>query len=291
MDTVGTFDVYDVLSRYNIITAFHKFYTFEDYKEKHLMNGLNPNLYMICCGTSKNEIDEAVKIVKFLKGKFLCIDIANGYQESLIEKCKDIKSKNPNIILVAGNIATCEQTTRLIKEGGVDIVKIGIGPGSACLTREKTGVGVPQLSAVLECARAAKDVGGRIIADGGICCPGDVSKAFIAGADYVMMGGIFAGHDENPGDLIEENGQKLKLFYGMSSKQAMTTHYGKMNNYRTSEGREIKIKYKGKLQTTVEDYLGGIRSTCTYINCNKLSDMYLKGSFVKVTQQLNTSLV
>jgi len=197
----------------------------------------------------------------------------------------------PDKIIIAGNVATREMVEELILNGKVDGVKVGIGPGSACLTRMKTGVGVPQLSAIIDCADAAHGCGGFIIGDGGITCPGDMSKAFGGGADFVMCGGVFAGHDENPGEVIEQNGEKFKLFYGMSSKLAMEKHYGKMAKYRSSEGREIKVKYKGALDTTVLDYLGGIRSTCAYINAHKIKHMSKCVTFVVVSQQINTHLV
>ena len=180
----------------------------------------------------------------------------------------------------------------MILNGKVDIVKIGIGPGAVCTTRLKTGVGMPQLSAIIECADAAHGVGGHIIADGGITTPGDMAKAFGAGADFVMAGSLFAGHDENPGELIEdEHGNKFKMFYGMSSQHAMEKHYGKMNTYRASEGRKLKIKYKGPLENTILDYLGGLRSTCTYINAPSIKEMAKCTTFVQVSQQVNTSLL
>ena len=291
MDTVGTFEIYRELSKYNIITAFHKFYTLDDYKLEYLSNNLNPDLFMVSCGISKHEIKNAIEILKFVKGKYLCIDIANGYLESLLEICLNIKTNYPEIILVVGNVATPEQVEKLITIGKADIIKIGIGPGSACLTREKTGVGVPQLSAIMKCSEAAKKLGGKIIADGGITCPGDLAKSFVAGADYVMMGGIFSGHNESPGEIIEENNIKYKLFYGMSSGAAMKKHYGKVNSYRTSEGRVVKIKLKGPIENTILDYLGGLRSCCTYINCNNIMEMYENGTFIKVYKQLNTTLL
>ncbi len=150
---------------------------------------------------------------------------------------------------------------------------------------------MPQLSAIIECADAAHGVGGLIIGDGGITCPGDMAKAFGGGADFVMVGSAFAGHDENPGKVEEENGVKVKKFYGMSSKQAMDKHYGKMAEYRSSEGRELKIKYKGPLANTVQDYLGGLRSTCTYINAVSIKQMAKCTTFIQVSNQLNTSLV
>ena len=179
----------------------------------------------------------------------------------------------------------------LCLEGDVDIIKCGIGPGSACTTRLKTGVGMPQLSCIMDCGDAAHGVGNYIIGDGGITSPGDLSKAFGGGADFVMMGGIFAGHDENPGEIVEniQNGinKKFKLFYGMSSTHAMEKFYGKKNDYRSSEGKVVYIPYKGALKDTIEDYLGGVRSTCTYIGAKCIKHMPKCTTFVLVSQQLN----
>jgi len=175
-----------------------------------------------------------------------------------------------------------------LKESGVDVIKVGIGPGSACTTRIKTGIGVPQFTAVMECVKEANNHGVMVMADGGITCPGDVSKGFGAGGDFIMIGGQFSGHDENPGDIVEENGVKYKSFYGMSSETAMKKHYGKMDNYRSSEGRTIKVKYKGRLENTVLNYLGGVRSTCTYINAAKIKNIPKCCTFVRVKNQLNT---
>ena len=208
--------------------------------------------------------------------------------ERLVSFCREIRDKFPNKVIVAGNVVTREITEELILQGKVDIVKVGIGPGSACLTRTQTGVGMPQLSAINECADAAHGVNGFIIGDGGITCPGDVSKGFGAGGDFIMIGGQFAGHDENPGEIIEEGGVKYKEFYGMSSETAMNKHFGKMDNYRSSEGRSLKIKYKGPLEKTVENFLGGIRSTCTYINAAEIKNIPKCCTFVRVNRQLNT---
>jgi len=178
-----------------------------------------------------------------------------------------------------------------IINGKVDVVKIGIGPGSACLTRRKTGVGVPQLSAIIECADGAHGVNGCIVGDGGITSPGDLAKAFGGGADFVMIGGQFAGHDENPGELEERDGKKYKLFYGMSSEHAMKKNYNGVNNYRTSEGRCLRIKYKGDINGTVSDFLGGLRSACTYVGCENLEEMSDFTKFVRVGKQFNNSLI
>ena len=211
--------------------------------------------------------------------------------KKMVDFCRLVRDMFPNLIIVAGNVATREMVEELIINGKVDVVKVGIGPGSACLTRMKTGVGVPQLSAIIECSDAAHGLGGFIIGDGGITCPGDMSKAFGGGADFVMMGGQFAGHDENPGKVIEENGKKMKLFYGMSSEHAMNKHYGQMAKYRSSEGREIKIPYKGPLENTILDYLGGVRSTCTYINAKCIKHIPKCTTFILANQQLNTHFV
>ena len=288
MDTIGTFEVYDKLKEHKIVTALHKHYSLEDYLEKNKSDRLDPEYFMVSTGISDNDYVKLKSILSNINCKWICIDVANGYMNKLVEFCKKVRDLYPEKIIVAGNVVTREMVEELILNGGVNVVKVGIGSGSGCLTRMKTGVGMPQLSAIIECADAAHGAGGHIISDGGITCPGDMAKAFGAGADFVMVGGQFSGHDENPGELIEENGEKYKLFYGMSSKHAMEKHYGKMNNYRSSEGRCIKVKYKGSINETVEDYLGGLRSACSYINAHNIKNMPKCTTFVQVSQQLNT---
>jgi GMP reductase len=287
MDTIGTWDVYNVLSKHKIITAFHKFYTASDYKDMTI-RGLNPDFFMVSTGISEKDFNNLKEIIDTVDVRFVCIDVANGYMQKLVEFCNKVRTNYPDKIIVAGNVVTREITEELILQGKVDIVKVGIGPGSACLTRTQTGVGMPQLSAIDECADAAHGVNGFIIGDGGITSPGDVSKGFGAGADFIMIGGQFSGHDENPGEIIEDNGNKYKLFYGMSSDTAMNKHFGKMEKYRSSEGRTVKIKYKGSLENTVQNYLGGIRSTCTYINAKEIKHVPKCCTFVRVNRQLNT---
>ena len=288
MDTIGTFDVYKVLSKHKIITAFHKFYTLRQFEN---MAGLDPNYFAVSTGISEYDFGKLNEIMNSNFGsrvKFICIDVANGYMEQLIDFCSKVRDLYPSKILIAGNVVTREITEELILKGKVDIVKVGIGPGSACTTRLKTGVGMPQLSSISECADAAHGVNGYIIGDGGITCPGDVSKGYGAGADFIMIGGIFSGHDENPGDIItEDNGDKFKLFYGMSSDTAMNKHFGEMAKYRSSEGKTVKIKYKGPLENTVSDILGGVRSTCTYINAKQIKNIPKCCTFVRVNRQLN----
>ena len=292
MDTTGTFNVYDVLKEHKMITCLNKFYSLKNFKEYTKLNGtLNPDYFMISTGIDERGFSNLNDIVEYTNAKWICVDVANGYMEQVVKFCQKVRVCFPNKIIVAGNVATREMVEELIINGKVDGGKVGIGPGSACLTRLKTGVGVPQLSAIIECADAAHGCGGFIIGDGGITCPGDMSKAFGGGADFVMCGGVFSGHYENPGEIIEENGQKYKMFYGMSSELAMEKHYGKMANYRSSEGRVIKVKLKGHLENTILDYLGGLRSTCAYINAHKMKHMSKCVTFVVVSQQLNTHLV
>lgn len=283
MDTVGTLEVYQVLSKHKIITALHKFYDLDDLQKLEL----NEDYFMISTGISDSDYERLENILDNIKVKWVCIDVANGYMQQLVDFCKKVREKYPDKIIVAGNVVSREMTEELIINGKVDVVKVGIGPGSACVTRLKTGVGMPQLSAVIESGDAAHGVNGYIISDGGITCPGDMAKAFGGGADFVMVGGQFAGHDENPGEVLEENGEKFKIFYGMSSEHAMKKHYGQMAKYRSSEGRFIKLKYRGPIEDTVLDYLGGIRSCCTYINASCIKNMSKCTSFVMVSQQLN----
>jgi GMP reductase len=294
MDTVGTFDVYSVLSKFQIITALHKFYTVSDFILYQSNNNIimNPDFFMVSTGINESDFIRLKEILSVIHCKWICIDIANGYIQSLVQFCKRVREAYPDKIIVAGNVVTREIVEELILNGGVDVVKVGIGPGSACLTRMKTGVGMPQLSAIMECADAAHGVGGHIIGDGGITCPGDMAKAFGGGADFVMVGGVFSGHDENPGEIITNpDGSQSKLFYGMSSSHAMNKYYGGMSDYRASEGRTIRVPYRGPLQNTVIDYLGGLRSTCTYINASCIKHIPLCTTFVQVSQQLNTSLI
>jgi GMP reductase len=288
MDTTGTFEVYDVLSKFKMITCFNKFYTQKDFIDRMAENPLDPDYFMLSCGIGEWNIDTLVEKIEITKAKWICVDVANGYMRDVVTFCSKLRKVFPDQIIVAGNVATREMVEELILNGKVDVVKCGIGPGSACLTRRKTGVGVPQLSTIIECADGAHGCGGMIIGDGGITCPGDLAKAFGGGADFVMIGGQFAGHDENPGEVKEVDGKKYKLFYGMSSEHAMKKHYGSMAEYRSSEGRLIKVPYKGSLEVTVKDYLGGLRSACAYINAHKIKHMPKCTTFLLVNQQLNT---
>lgn len=314
MDSVGTFRVANVLNKYNMITCFTKHTSNDDIKQWYLSTD-NIN-WFYSMGITTEDFDKFKNFIKIIQADleylFVNVDIANGYIKTLPEFIRTLRQTKFPLVISAGNVVTREMTEELIL-AGADIVKIGIGPGSACTTRDKTGVGYPQLSAIIECADAAHGLGGYVIADGGCKTSGDVAKAFGAGADFVMLGGMFTGHTENLSDTIfsqlkdeydfylnlpesahASNNltfedfaysklQKSKLtYYGMSSKEAMINHYGKKADYRAAEGQSIMVDYKGHLCDTVEDILGGLRSTCTYIGARRLKDIPKCTTFVKV---------
>ncbi|MBQ0153110.1 MAG: GMP reductase, partial [Chryseobacterium sp.] len=288
MDTVGTFEMATELAKEKIITAIHKHYSIEEWAEFLKDKDQNFHQY-IALSTGTGEKDEE-KLKKLLHNhpqiEFLCIDVANGYSEHFVQFVKKARINFPDKIIIAGNVVTGEMVEELLL-AGADIIKVGIGPGSVCTTRVKTGVGYPQLSAVIECADAAHGLKGHIIADGGCKVPGDVAKAFGGGADFVMLGGMFAGHDESGGEIIEENGKKFRLFYGMSSQTAMDKHSGGVAEYRASEGKTVKIAYKGAVSETIKDILGGVRSTCTYVGAPTLKELSKRTTFIRVQEQEN----
>ena len=288
MDTVGTLEMAEALAKDKIITAVHKHYSLEDW---NTFLGNQPesifDYIALSTGIGQNDEEKIKQIVNaHPQINFLCIDVANGYSEYFVDFVKKIRSNYPDKTIIAGNVVTGEMVEELIL-AGADIIKVGIGPGSVCTTRIKTGVGYPQLSAIIECADAAHGLGGHIISDGGCKIPGDVAKAFGGGADFVMLGGMFAGHDESGGEIVEENGKKFRLFYGMSSQTAMDKHSGGVAEYRASEGKTVKVAYKGAVSETVKDILGGVRSTCTYVGASQLKELSKRTTFIRVLEQEN----
>jgi GMP reductase len=289
MDTVGTFEVAEVLAKRKCITAMHKHYSVDEWKAWAAGRGKDVLPYVaVSCGILGKDVDKLGEILAAIPDiKMICVDVANGYAEAFVQAIRDIRKRFPDKTIMAGNVVTKEMTEELIFSGA-DIIKVGIGPGSVCTTRKQTGVGYPQLSAVMECADAAHGLGGRIISDGGCTCPGDVAKAFGGGADFVMLGGMLAGHEECAGDTVESNGEFFKVFYGMSSDTAMKKHAGGVAEYRSSEGKTVKVPYRGPIDETIRDILGGIRSACTYVGAAELRELPKRTSFIRVTQQLNT---
>ena len=305
MDGVGTFAMADTLSAQGIFTCLVKTYSADELIEFFdTDNYLRTNHVAMSIGTSDDDWCKLEIVSAIVKGKlkYLCMDIANGYSDHFAQHVRKVRKNFPHLVIIAGNVVTGEMTEELIL-AGADIVKVGIGPGSVCTTRIQTGVGYPQLSAVIECSDAAHGLGGHIIADGGCTCPGDVAKAFAAGADFVMLGGMLAGHDEGGGEVIEKFYETNQLedlhgervierkqfvqFYGMSSDAANTKHFGGLKDYRSSEGREVLVPYRGSVGITIQDLTGGLRSTCTYAGALKLKQLSKCTTFVRCTQQFN----
>lgn len=302
MASTGTFAMAKSFQKHNMLVCLHKFYSTEE-----LINFYENNEAFYTLGIKDSDFEKLNYFVKN-KGsspKYICLDVANGYTKYFVDKCKQIRDKFPDSVLLAGNVCTPEMVQELLLSGGVDIVKIGIGGGSACLTRVVAGVGVPQLSAVIECADAAHGLRGHIVADGGCTTSGDVAKAFGAGADFVMLGGMLSGHEEcegdweyeykstkgfwqpiDPGTPSEKRKKSLK-FFGMSSKEAMEKFNGGKCEYKASEGRCVSVPYRGLVEDTIIEILGGIRSTCTYVGTEKLKDLSKCCTFVRVNNTHN----
>jgi len=307
MDGVGTMHMADKLTEQKIFTCLVKTYSAEqlskffnsDYPDSRRRENVAMSI-----GTSDADFLKLVEVQAQVGSnlKYVCMDIANGYSDHFAARVRKVRDQFPRLVIIAGNVVTGEMTEELILSGA-DIIKVGIGPGSVCTTRIQTGVGYPQLSAVIECADAAHGLGGHIIADGGCTCPGDVAKAFAGGADFVMLGGMLAGHDEGGGEVIEKFYETNQLedlhgkrvierkqfvqFYGMSSDAANTKHFGGLKDYRSSEGREVLVPYRGNVEATIQDLLGGIRSTCTYAGAMKLKQLSKCTTFIRCTQQFN----
>lgn len=288
MDTTGTFDMALALSGMKLFTAIHKHYSPDEWKR--FMDAAPAGIedfIAVSTGTGQDDLEKLTAIfTAYPRLRFLCIDVANGYSEHFVAFVKQARKNFHDKVIIAGNVVTGEMVEELLLSGA-DMIKVGIGPGSVCTTRVKTGVGYPQLSAIIECADAAHGLGGLIISDGGCSTPGDVAKAFGAGADFVMLGGMLAGHDESGGEVIEKDGRKFRKFYGMSSATAMEKHVGGVADYRASEGKTVEVPYRGKVENTVQDILGGLRSTCTYVGASQLKELSKRTTFIRVAEQEN----
>ncbi|NAW61657.1 GMP reductase [Vibrio sp. V31_P5A7T61] len=288
MDSVGSFAMAKALAEHGVMTAIHKHYTVQDWADfVQTANGETLNKVMVSTGTSPQDFQKTQDIMALSDDLlFICIDIANGYSEHLVDYVQQVRAAFPDKVISAGNVVTGDMCEELIL-AGADVVKVGIGPGSVCTTRVKTGVGYPQLSAIIECADAAHGLGGRIIGDGGCACPGDVAKAFGGGADFVMLGGMLAGHEEAGGELVVKDGETFMKFYGMSSKSAMEKHSGGVAGYRAAEGKTVLLPYRGSVHGTIQDILGGVRSTCTYVGAAELRELTKRTTFIRVLEQEN----
>ena len=286
MDTTGLFSIAEILQGHKMLTCTQKFYSTKEFSDAW-ENGVNSEFVAVTCGSTDESFELLKRKMATNKGlKMICIDVANGYREVFLNFVKKVRGAFPEKIIIAGNVATREMTEALIL-AGADIVKVGIGPGSVCTTRKVAGVGYPQLSAISECADAAHGLNGHVMSDGGCSSPGDVAKAFAAGADFVMLGGMLAGHDESGGELIEDSGVSYKSFYGMSSAKAMETHYGEIADHRAPEGKEVRVPYRGPLEVTVQSILGGLRSACSYVGARRIKDLPKCTTFIRVSMTSN----
>lgn len=307
MDTVGTISMAKKLAEHQCMTAIHKHYSVEslvDFFGKKTAASdfelLEQNKHAIqhsfySMGIVEKDLEKFDTVFnqvgywdeKSKSGiKMVCVDVANGYTQAFVNFIKDFRKKYPKLILMAGNIVTGNMAEELLFSG-VDILKVGIGPGSACTTRKMAGVGRPQLSTVIETADAAHGLKGHICSDGGCTVPADVVKAFGAGGDFVMLGGMLAGHDESEMEPFEKDGKKYLKFYGMSSSEAMNKYSGGVASYRASEGKVVELLHRGSVEKTILDVLGGVRSACTYVGAKNLKELPKRTTFYRVSMQTN----
>ena len=289
MDVTGTLAMAKALGQHGALTALHKHYPVGALAEFFASEGGAHAFYSL--GITAHDLEKLEHVKQRAPVGKICLDVANGYSEKFLETVKRVREANPEAVIMAGNVVTGDMTEALIL-AGADIVKIGIGPGSVCTTRRVTGVGYPQLSAIIECADAAHGLKGQVCADGGCTVPGDVAKAYGAGADFVMLGGMLAGHDECDGEIRyeEHGGEKVPVsmvFYGMSSETAMKKHSGGVARYRAAEGKTVETPYRGPVDHTMQEILGGVRSMMTYIGATELKEVPKRTTFVLVTAQTN----
>ena len=296
MMSCGTFELAREVAQYKIITTFHKYYSIDDYKE-FFKDFDNPDYVSYTLGMREQDVEQLKEMKKaglIDNFSFITIDVPNGYLEKFTDLIREVRELCPEHIIVAGNVVSKELTEHLILSGA-DIVKVGIGPGSACTTRRMTGVGMPQLSAVIECGDAAHGIAneqghGLIIADGGLVHPGDSAKAFCGGADFLMSGQFFSGFEESGGETVEKNGRLYKEYIGSSSNKALKDFYGKKDKHRASEGRVTMMPHKGSIHDFLQDLFGSLRSSGTYIGARRLKEFPRRATFVRVNEQLNRSL-
>lgn len=281
MDGVGTLSMHKAFTPMRMLVALHKHYEEDAYLT------VNDDYAFVTIGIKDRDEERIMHLIAKKTPRLICIDVANGYTERFVSFVAKVRSLAPKSIIMAGNVVTGEMTEELILSGA-DIVKVGIGSGAVCTTRAKTGVGYPQLSAIIECADAAHGLGGYVCADGGCTNPGDVAKAFGAGADFVMLGGMLAAHMESELDIIQKDGKQFIEYYGSSSRRAMDKHSGGVANYRAAEGKEVLLPFRGNVVDTIEEILGGLRSSCTYVGARRLKELPKRTTFIRVSNQLNT---
>jgi GMP reductase len=287
MDTIGTFSMANALAPFRAMVALHKHYPADELIQ-FFQNEVKQDVFYTT-GSTKEDAEKLSYVRSRVPLTKISIDVANGYTESFLNAVSRTRDENRDAVIMAGTIVTAEMAEALIL-AGADIVRVGIGSGSVCTTRDLTGVGYPQLSAVIECADAAHGLKGHVCSDGGCAVPGDIAKAFGGGADFVMLGGMLAGHQECEGKIRYEDreGEKVAVameFYGMSSETAMGKYHGGIAEYRAAEGKTIEMPYRGMVNTTIQEITGGIRSMMTYIGAKKLKEIPKRTTFVLVGAQ------
>lgn len=288
MDTIGTFEMAAALCKFKALVALHKYYPAEQLID--FFRGETSSNAFFTVGSLSEDWEKLAAVKAQVSVPMISIDVANGYTEQFLDAVVRLRSENPTSVIMAGTVVTAEMTEALIL-AGADIVRIGIGSGSVCTTRDLTGVGFPQLSAVIECADAAHGLKGHVCSDGGCVVPGDIVKAVGGGADYVMLGGMLSGHSECAGDVVYElvDGQQVPkmVFYGMSSETAMRKYHGGVAEYRAAEGKTVTVPYKGEVRETIINIAGGLRSAMTYIGAENLNEVSKRTTFVLVNNQRN----
>jgi len=290
MDAIGTFSMALALASANAMVALHKHYSAEELINFFAQNATQNAFYT--AGTTSEDVEKLSHVKSRVPLTKINIDVANGYTETFLKAVSRTRDDNPDAVIMAGTVVTAEMAEALIL-AGADIVRVGIGSGSVCTTRDLTGVGYPQLTAIIECADAAHGLNGHICSDGGCTVPGDIAKAFGGGADFVMLGGMLAGHQECEGKIRyeEREGQKVPVameLYGMSSEAAMNKYHGGVAEYRTAEGKTVEVPHRGEVNSTVQEITGGIRSMMTYIGAKRLKEVPKRTTFVLVGAQRNT---
>jgi GMP reductase len=318
-----SFDMAKELANHKMIACLHKYHSLDELSNYFNSNPQNINYTFVSIGYKKSDLNHLLE----LKNKIniqpnICIDVPNGHMDAFVKYCKKVRENFPESIIIAGNVTNTSSTQELIIYGGVDIVKIGIGGGSACTTRFLTGCGVPQLSCCLENSYIAHGLQngekklGLVCSDGGHKTVGDVCKALCAGSDFVMLGGYFAGTESCNGEWTfehkaylnkdnkykdinwwqpnspgyETEKRKTKFtYYGMSTHHSQQLYEDNIKHYRASEGTKITVEYKGTVDRVIQELLGGIRSCCCYIGADTIKNMNKCAEFCRVSKIHNNN--
>lgn len=286
MDTITGAAMAQEMARLGGLGILHRFMSVEE-NVKEFLQARQAGPVGVSVGISEAEMERAVALCD-AGAEIVCVDVAHGHSKMVNQMIRALREKyGDHICLIAGNVATYAGADYLAA-AGADVIKVGIGPGSVCTTRIKTGFGVPQLSAIMDCRKVDRS----LIADGGIRTPGDAVKALAAGASCVMLGGMLAGTDETPGEkhLLPgsggtlSSGKYVKRFRGMASREAQEDFMGSMSEWKTAEGVSVEVPAKGPVSAVISDVLGGIRSGLTYCGAATLKELQRKAQFIEITQ-------